>query len=288
ILLYVESVTDARKFMTAGRIAARAKPVVVIKTGRSAAGAKAAFSHTGALAGADAVYDAAFRRAGMLRVGQLRELFDAVTTLSSGLKVRGDRLAVLTNGGGAGVLAIDALEQLGGRPAELQPETIEVLNRARPATWSGGNPVDIIGDAPPERYGAALEALLTDPGADAVLVLNCPTAIADGEAAARQVVETLKATRSRRPVLTSWLGEVSQVEARRLFAQAHIPSRETPDEAVRAFMHLVQYEKNQAQLMETPPAWPQPQDREAARRIVEDAMADGRTRLSEPEAKAVL
>lgn len=288
ILLYVESVNDARKFMTAGRIAARAKPVVVIKTGRSAAGAKAAFSHTGALAGADAVYDAAFRRAGMLRVGQLRELFDAVTTLSSGLKVRGDRLAVLTNGGGAGVLAIDALEALGARPAVLQPETLEALDQVLPATWSRGNPVDIIGDAPPERYGAALEKLLADPGADAVLVLNCPTAVADGEAAARQVVQTLRATRSRRPVLTSWLGEVSQVEARRLFAQAHIPSHETPDEAVRAFTHLVQYERNQAQLMETPPAWPQPEDRDAARRVIEDAIADGRTRLSDPEAKAVL
>src|SRR5207253_221883 len=135
ILLYVESVTDARKVMTAARIAARAKPVIVMKAGRSVAGAKAAFSHTGALAGADAVYDAAFRRAGMLRVGELRELFEAAETLGAGLAVDGDRLAILTNGGGAGVLAADALESRGARLAELSPKTLAALAKIAPAHW---------------------------------------------------------------------------------------------------------------------------------------------------------
>ncbi len=189
ILLYVESVTDARKFMTAGRIAARSKPVVVIKAGRSSAGAHAALSHTGALAGSDVVYDAAFRRAGMLRVYELRELFEAVTTLAAGVRPRGSKLAILTNGGGAGVLAADALEDFGGTLAELSPKTIETLDAALPPTWSRGNPVDILGDATGERYKAALEALLADPASDAILVMNCPTAVADSLEAARAVLE---------------------------------------------------------------------------------------------------
>jgi acetyltransferase len=191
ILLYVESVTHARKFMSAGRIAARAKPVLVIKTGRSSAGAKAALSHTGALAGADLVYDAAFRRAGMLRVHELRELFEAVTTLSAGVKAVGDRLAIMTNGGGAGVIAVDALEDDGGKLAALAPETMAKLNEVLPASWSHNNPIDIIGDASGERYGAALDVLLADPDKDAILVINCPVAVADSLDAAKAVVARL-------------------------------------------------------------------------------------------------
>ena len=288
ILLYVESIGDARKFMSAGRIAARAKPVVVIKAGRSAAGAKAAYSHTGALAGADAVYDAAIRRAGMLRVKELRELFDAVSTLSARFDVRGDRLAIITNGGGAGVLAVDALATRGGRLAELSPETIEALNAVLPATWSHGNPVDIVGDAQPERYAAAVDAVLREPNADAILILNCPVAVADSTAAAQAVIEALKARPTRRPVLTCWLGETSVVSARRLLAERAMPCHETPDEAVRAFVHLVDHARNQAMLQQTPPAGPEPLDRAGARAIVEATLAQGRTALTEPEAKDVL
>ena len=162
ILLYVEAIKDARKFMSAARAAARVKPVVVVKSGRMAQGAKAAATHTGALAGSDAVYDAAFRRAGILRVSDLRELFDCAETLGRVKSPPGKRLAILTNGGGIGVLAVDRLVELGGIPATISPATREKLDTVLPPTWSGSNPVDIVGDAGPERYAAALEALLAD------------------------------------------------------------------------------------------------------------------------------
>ena len=185
ILLYVEGITHGRKFMSAARAASRIKPVLVLKAGRSNAGARAATSHTGVLAGADAVYDAAFRRAGMLRVATMAELFDAAETLALTREQVGERLAILTNGGGAGVLATDALVAAGGQLAALSEETIAELNRLLPATWSHGNPVDIIGDASGKRYADALAALIRDPEVDAILVLNCPTALAQPEDAAR-------------------------------------------------------------------------------------------------------
>jgi len=289
IILYVESITDARKFMSAGRIAARAKPVVVIKAGRSAAGAKAAFSHTGALAGVDAVYDAAFRRAGMLRVGDLREIFDAVSVLTAGLKLRGDGLVVMTNGGGAGVLAVDALDALGGRLAELSPGTIAALDTVLPASWSHGNPVDIIGDATAERYARAFEALLVDPTADAILVMSCPTAMTDSLACAEAVTGVLKRAVAPIPaVFTCWLGDPAVEKARRHLSDAGLPAHETPDEAVRAFMHLVEHRQNQTLLREAPPAGPTPPARDVARQIIDAALASDRLELSEPEAKRIL
>ena len=289
ILMYIESVTDARKFMSAGRAAARSKPVIVIKSGRNEAAARAAASHTGALAGSDAVYDAAFRRAGMLRVFDLDELFDAVETLASGLRIKGDRLAILTNGGGMGVLATEAAVDLGGQIADLTAETIEKLNGVLPPTWSRANPVDIIGDAPGSRYAAALDALLSDPNQDAVLVLNCPSAVADSVEAASAVVDDLS-RRRRIPVLTSWLGEGAAIDARQLFAQHRIPTYDTPGKAVRAFMHLVRYKSNQELLMETPQSVaeqfePNP---DAATAVIDKALAEEREWLTEPEAKEVL
>ncbi len=286
ILLYVESITHARKFMSAARIAARSKPVVVVKAGRSAAGAKAALSHTGALAGADAVYDAAFRRVGVLRVYRLRELFEAVATLAAGLRVSGDRLAILTNGGGIGVLATDAVDEYGGELAMLAPETLAKLDTVLPPTWSHGNPVDILGDAGGKRYADALAALLADRGSDAILVLNCPTAVADSMDAARAVVGA--AGKARCPVLTSWLGEGSAAESRRLLSANRLPTYETPDEAVRAFMHLARYRQTQDLLMQTPPAAAIAPDRDSARGVIANALREGRAVLTEPEAKAVL
>ncbi len=288
ILLYVEAITHARKFMSAARAAARSKPVVVIKGGRSSEAAKAAQSHTGALAGSDRVYDAAICRAGMLRVETLDELFAAVETLASGVRLTGDRLAIVSNGGGIGVLATDSLIQAGGRLAELAPATLERLNAVLPPTWSHGNPVDIIGDAPGERYAAALEAVLADRNGDAVLVLNCPTAVADSADAARATVAAAK--QAKRAVLTSWLGESAALEARRLFAQDHIPTYETPTAAVQAFMHLVRYRRNQEMLQQVPPSIPDDFEAhpERAQAILGRALTAGRTWLTEVEAKDVL
>ena len=211
ILLYVEAIKDARKFMSAARAAARIKPVVVVKSGRMAQGAKAAATHTGALAGSDAVYDAAFRRAGILRVSDLRELFDCAETLGRVGTPPGKRLAILTNGGGIGVLAVDRLAELGGIPAAIAPATREKLDAVLPPTWSGSNPVDIIGDAGPDRYAAALEALLADPGNDAVLVMNVQTAIASADDIAATVTGIVRKYREQRrgvakPVLAVWVG----------------------------------------------------------------------------------
>ncbi|MEQ8816659.1 MAG: bifunctional acetate--CoA ligase family protein/GNAT family N-acetyltransferase [Thalassobaculum sp.] len=294
ILLYIESITHAPKFMSAARAAARAKPVIVVKAGRTADAARAAASHTGALAGSDAVYDAAFRRAGMLRVFSMDELFDAVETLAYGPRIVGDRLAIISNGGGIGVLATEALSDSGGRLAALAPETMARLDGCLPATWSHGNPVDIIGDAPGSRYAQALEAVLADPGTDAVLVLNCPTAIADSGEAARATLDLVEGGRGggRRqpPVLTSWLGDGAAAEARRLFAAARVPTYETPEQAVRGFMHLVRYRRHQALLMETPQPlheWTAPAVG-AARAVIRAVAAEGREMLTGPEAEQVL
>ena len=223
ILLYVESITDARKFMSAARAAARVKPVVVVKSGRMAAGAKAAATHTGALADEDAVYDTAFRRAGMLRVYNLRELFDCAETLGRITAPRGKRLAIVTNGGGIGVLAVDRLVELGGIPALISAPTMKRLNAALPATWSGSNPIDLVGDADAERYGEALEALLADPENDAVLVMNVQTAISGSSEIAGTVARIVNENRAARspakPVLTVWIGggdsDVADVRRRR-------------------------------------------------------------------------
>ena len=290
ILLYVEAVTHARKFMSAARAASRSLPIVVIKSGRHDEGAKAASSHTGAIAGSDAVSDAAFRRAGMLRVRDLHELFEATETISKIAPPKGDRLAILSNGGGFGVLATDGLVDHGGQLAALSPDTKAALDAVLPPTWSQGNPVDIIGDAQGERYANALEVLLKDAANDAVLVLNCPTGIASSQEAAETVVETVQAANSKKPVLTSWIGGARAATARRAFTDAGIPSYETPTSAARAFMHLVHYRRNQRTLMETPATIAEEfePDEASARRAIEAALADGRAMLTEPEAKAVL
>jgi len=288
ILLYVESITNVRKFMSAARIAARTKPVIVVKSGRSAAGAHAAMSHTGALAGSDEVYDAAFRRIGLLRVYSLQELFEAVATLASGLKVPGPRLAILTNGGGIGVLATDALEDFGGELAALSDDTLAKLGEKLPPTWSHGNPIDILGDANGARYAHAMETLSVTNNRDAVLVLNCPTAVADGVEAARAVVDTVKRN-PQLPVLTSWLGEQAASAARQLFSENRIPTYETPEQAVRAFMHLVTYRRNHELLMQTPHDLAiAPPDRAAARMIISEALGRGITTLGGAEARALL
>jgi len=293
ILLYIESINNARKFMSAARSAARQKPVIVIKAGRSDEALQAAVSHTGALAVSDAVYDAAFRRAGLLRVDELDELFDSVNTLASGVPmIGGKRLVILTNGGGMGVMATDSVVTAGGHLAELSDETQAKLDAVLgPSASPRGNPVRIGADAPPKRYADALDVLLNDGGNDAILVLNCPNAVTDSTAVAQAVVEaTHKVPGRRHPVLTSWLGDSSAAEARRLFAASRIPTYETPSHAVKAFMHLVEYRRNQELLMETPPSVPQDfsPDDVVVRKIIGRAIADKREWLTEYEAKRVL
>lgn len=291
ILLYVESVKEARKFMSAARAAARAKPVVVIKAGRHAQSAKAAATHTGALAGSDAVYAAAFRRAGLLRAYDLDELFDAAETLGALRPFPGDRLAIITNGGGVGVLAVDRLVDFGGKLAEVSPETLARLDAELPKTWSRANPVDIIGDADEERYATALEALIDDPANDAILVLNVPTTLGSPPAIAKKVTEVTVAARNKRfpakPVLASWIGEDEAIAA--TFNAAGIPHYPTDVEAVRGFMHLVRYTDAQARLMETPPSLPADfsPDVAEARLAVDAAIADRRQWLDPVEATRV-
>jgi acetyltransferase len=290
ILLYIEAVTHARKFMSAARAAARLKPVIVLKAGRHGEGARAVASHTGALAGADAVYEAAFRRAGMLRVRTLQELFGAVEILARSTPAAGDRLAVATNGGGFGVLATDALVDEGGRLAELSAETLTRLDAVLPPTWSRGNPVDLVGDAPGRRYADALSVLFEDQGIDAILALNCPTAVASSVEAARAVSETMR-TRRRVPLVAGWVGDSTMaVEARRTLEAARLPVYETPEEAAKSVMHLIRYRRSQEALLETPPSVPDQfaPDLEAARQAIAAALGSGREWLTEPEAKSIL
>lgn len=293
ILLYIEAIKDARKFMSAARAAARVKPVVVVKSGRMAQGAKAAATHTGALAGADAVYDAAFRRAGVLRVSDLRELFDCAETLGRIGSPAGKRLAILTNGGGIGVLAVDRLADLGGIPAPMTPGTRQKLDAVLPPTWSGANPVDIVGDADASRYAAALQVLLDDPGNDAVLVLNVQTAIASAAQIATTVTELVGKYREKhrswaKPVLAAWVGADQEIIA--TLSGAGIPNYPTEDDAVRGFMHLVRHREVVDELSQVPPAMPDTfvPDVAAAKQIVTTAISDGRKWLEPVEIKHLL
>ena len=293
ILLYMESITNARKFMSAARRAARSKPVIVVKAGRSASGAKAALSHTGALAGADGAYEAAFRRAGVLRVRELDDLFNAAEILARHPPLTGERLAILTNGGGAGVLATDCLGDLGGTLATLSDRTRSSLDAVLPPTWSHGNPVDIIGDADPARYAAALEVLLASDDSDAILVMNCPTALASSSEVAgtvTAVIERHKGDGRTKAVIANWLGDEASRDSRALFAQKGIGSFATPAEAVDGFMYLVRHARAQEELMRTPPSLPANLDVDKAKAdaTIRTASAAGRSVLSEVEGKQLL
>ena len=282
ILLYLEAVTDARKFMSAARAAARLKPVVVVKSGRMAQGAKAAATHTGALAGSDAVYEAAFRRAGLLRVLDLRELFDCAELLGRHVRAPdGKRLAILTNGGGLGILAVDRLTELGGVIAPLTRDTITKLDAVLPPTWSKADPVDIAGDADAARYLAALDILLADTASDAVLVMNVETAVASASSIAKAVAERVSAAQTpkhstSKPVLAAWVGADQSVAS--IFDKVEIPHFQTEDDAVRAFMHLVKHREAMEALLATPPDVSSlfAPDVDAARKVVGNALREGR------------
>ena len=287
ILLYIESVEEARKFMSAARAAARNKPVIVVKAGRSVAGQAAAASHTGALAGSDAVFDAAIERAGMLRVTTLQDLLLAAETLARFRDGPSSDLIVLTNGGGAGVMAADAAASEDVPLTVLQAATLARLNKVLPANWSHGNPIDIIGDASAQRHLDALNALSAEQSS-AVLFIHAPSAIVSSTDIAQALLPAV--TAAPRRVLGCWLGDGAVAQARQVFRDAGVPDYNTPEEAVRAFSFLRTYRLNQEVLLQTPPAHSaaHPVDVPRMRQIVSDALASGRELLTEPEAKALL
>lgn len=288
ILMYAESVKAARKFMSAARAASRNKPLIAVKAGRAPDGARAAASHTGALAGSDAVFDAAVRRAGMLRVDTLESLFDAAETLAYARPWRGERLAILTNGGGAGVLAADALELGGARLAQLNEQTLDALNLCLPATWSHGNPIDIIGDAPVQRYVDALGVLLRTPDVDAVLFMHAPTAIVPSSEIALACLPLMQ--QSAKPVLTCWLGGVAVAAARQSSADAGVASYSTPERAAAAWLQLLAHARNQEALQQLPTDKLEDftPDRTLAQSLFQQALLDGREWLDGAPAHALL
>jgi len=291
ILLYVEGVRDARGFISALRAAARVKPVIVFKAGRHAAGTQAVTSHTGALAGSDAVFDAVLARAGAVRVKSSLQLFAAARILAAGKRPAGNRLAIVTNGGGPGVVAADCVIDNQLELATLSAATIKQLDAALPAHWSKANPIDIIGDATPQRFAHATEAAMADSGVDAVLTLFCPQTVTRPEDAAAAVVPI--AATSEKPLFTAWLGGVSVLPAKAMFDAAGIANFLTPESAVEAFSYLARFRRHQAMLLQSVPAHGTMNFHEAsqaiakARNIREEALKEKRLLLNENEAKAL-
>jgi acetyltransferase len=251
ILLYIENLTNFRKFMSAARSVARVKPIIVLKAGRSSAGARAAASHTGAMVGEDAVYDVAFKRAGIVRVDTIEELFDCAEIMAKQPRPRGSRLAMITNGGGPGVMAADFLAHHGHEPAPLDLETVTRLDTILPSYWSRNNPIDILGDATVERFRQVLDVCLHARELDGILVILAPQAMATLLAVAQTLVDAVKG--HQYPLFTCIMGGKSTGEAMAFLNGSGIPTFETPERAIRAFLHLVAYAENQEMLLEVPP-----------------------------------
>lgn len=289
ILLYIENLTNIRKFMSAARAVSRIKPIVVLKAGRSAAGARAAASHTGAMAGEDAVYDAAFNRAGVVRVNTIDELFDCAELMAKQPRPRGPRLAIITNGGGPGVMATDALARHGLEPAPLDRQTLEDLDRVLPQYWSRNNPIDILGDASPERYAHVLQICAQCKSVDGVLVMLAPQALTEPAAVARELIAFLKD--KKHPIFTSWMGGRDIAPAMELLNQAGIPTYETPERAIGAFIHMARYARNLEMAFEVPPRLTRhiTVKDEQARAIIQNRLGQQtHLFLTETDAKAVL
>lgn len=251
ILLYIESLTNVRKFMSAARSVSRIKPIIVLKSGITPAGAKAAASHTGAMAGEDAVYDAAFKRAGIVRVDTIEELFDCAELTAKQPRPKSSRLAIITNGGGPGVMATDALGRYGHEPASLDPDTMKALDEILPPFWSRSNPIDILGDASPELFSRVLNICFNSKNMDGVLVILAPQALTEPFWVAKSLVAAIKDRQY--PVIACWMGGKSIGKAVDLLNEAGIPTYDTPERAVRAFLYMVEYTKNQEVLLEIPP-----------------------------------
>ncbi|PSN12065.1 acetyl CoA synthetase subunit alpha [filamentous cyanobacterium CCT1] len=289
IVIYMESIGDARAFLSAAREVALSKPIIVIKAGRTQAAAQAAASHTGSLTGSDAVLDAAFRRCGVLRVDHIEELFDAAEVLAKQPRPRGDRLSIITNAGGPGVLATDALIRAGGTLAELSAASVDALNGALPAHWSHSNPIDILGDAEPARFAQALKTTLADPDSDGCLVVLTPQAMTDPTKTAQAVVETWRSSGSNQPILASWMGGAEVDEGESILNRAGIPTYRYPDQAARLFGLLWQHSYALKGLYETPTLTTNHGiDRAKVAAILQAAQAEERHILTETDSKAVL
>jgi acetyltransferase len=288
ILIYMETLTQARRFMSAARSFARTKPIIVLKVGRSQEGAKAALYHTGSITGVDQIFDAAFKRAGVLRVGSIAELFDCAKNLSMQRRPTGNRLAIITNAGGPGVIATDALIDQKGALADLSPETLRCLDENMPPFWSQSNPVDMLADANPDRYRIALKACLRDPNVDGILAILTPQAMTDATGVAETLVEIAKD--AYKTVLASFMGEDDVAEGRRILAQGKIPAYEKPEDAIRSFLNMVEYQRNLRMLTETPATVPHGFTPNTAdtRKIINEIASSGRIILTAPEVKEIL
>ena len=290
ILLYIEGVYDSRRFMSSLRAAARVKPVIALKVGRHAAGAEASASHTGALVGSDDTFSAALSRSGVLRVETVGQLFSAARALSSiQHRQRAERLVIITNGGGPGVMAADRAVDQGIELSSLSDDTIARLNEVLPSVWSHSNPVDIIGDAPPERYKQTLDICLADPNIDGAVVILTPQAMTRPTEVAQAVIDA--ARENGKPVMTSWMGGAQIAGARKLFNAAHVPNYTTLENAIDAFSYLARYNRNQRMLLQTPQRLSRGKkapDTDGARLIIESVLDEQRHTLTEPESMAVL
>ncbi|HXW63892.1 MAG TPA: bifunctional acetate--CoA ligase family protein/GNAT family N-acetyltransferase [Burkholderiaceae bacterium] len=292
IVLYVEGVHRPRQFLSSLRAAASIKPVIVLKAGRHASGSKAAFSHTGALAGDDAVFDTALRRTGAIRISRYAQLFSASEALLSGRLPRGSRLAILTNGGGPGVLAADAASDVGVTLALLGGQTKQSLDAVLPATWSKANPIDIVGDADCARFSRAFELVLADEANDGVLVLFCPTIRLGAAEIARALIPLAAA--SSKPVVSAWLGEADAAQGRSILKQAGYAAMRSPEQGVEAFAFLAQCVRHRQLRLQLPPPisgepeGASPLEINAARAVLAQAQQQGRTVLAEDEAKSLL
>jgi len=289
IVLYVENITHARKFMSAARSFARVKPIIVIKSGRFKEGAKAASSHTGAMAGEDYIYDAAFKRAGCVRVKKIGELFNCSSILAKQPRPTGKNLAIVTNAGGPGVLATDAIVENGGKLSELSEETIEELNKFLPTHWSKGNPMDIIGDSDEEAYRKTIEVALKDKNIDGIVVISVPQVMANPKKLAENIIDISK--KSTKPILTSFVGEESVQYARQMLNRNNVPTYPTPEEAVESYMHLYHYARNLELLYETPEertVETTKKSKDKIKDIIQKALDEDRTTLYENEAKQIL
>jgi acetyltransferase len=293
IVIYMESIGDARSFLSAAREVALTKPIIVIKAGRTEAAAAAAASHTGALTGSDEVLDAAFRRSGVLRVSTIDDLFNMAEVLAKQPRSKGKRLSIVTNAGGPGVLATDALICEGGELAPLSPDTMESLNQLLPSHWSHSNPIDVLGDADPERYAKACAIALQDPNSDGLLAILTPQSMTDPTETAKQFVDMLQGNSVPvKPILASWMGGTEVAAGEAILNNARIFTLPFPDTAARVFNYMWRYAYNQRGIYETPvlpgEADEDAPDRTKAREIIQTAQADGRTLLTEFESKQLL